>query len=106
MLAGQVEDDLDILPAGMEDLEHILVVDQQVRAAGVRSIPSAFGSIAAASSLIGDLEQAQVGPIGVLAHELGVDRDEVGLREPFAQLFEGLGVGNQSGWICICGVSQ
>ena len=29
--AGQVEDDLDILPAGVEDLEHMLVVDEQVR---------------------------------------------------------------------------
>ena len=28
--AGQVEDDLDILAAGMEDLQHMLVVDQQV----------------------------------------------------------------------------
>ena len=29
-LAGEIVDDLDILPAGVEDLQHILVVDQQV----------------------------------------------------------------------------
>ena len=27
--------------------------------------------------VVGDLDQAQIGPIGVFAHELGVDRDEV-----------------------------
>jgi hypothetical protein len=36
-----------------------------------------LGSIAAASSGRRDLDQAQVGPIGILAHELGIDRDEV-----------------------------
>ena len=29
-LAGQVEDDFDILAAGMKDLQHLLIVDQQV----------------------------------------------------------------------------
>ena len=43
---------------------------------GFRSMPSAFGSIAAASSRACDLDQAEVRPVGVLAHELGVHGDE------------------------------
>ena len=43
---------------------------------------------------IADLHQAKLGPIGVLAHELGIDRDEVGLRQTAAQPREGIGVGN------------
>ena len=42
-----------------------------------------------------DLEQAQVRPVGVLAHEFGIDRDEIGAGETLAQLFERLGVGDE-----------
>ena len=46
---------------------------------------------------IGDLEQAEIRPIGILAHELGIHGHEVGPGEPFAEIFEGLGIGNQ--WV-------
>ena len=92
--AGQVEDDLDILAAGVEDLEHMLVVDEQVEQR--REVdPLRLGVDRRRLLAVGDLEQAQVRPIGVLAHELGVDRDEVRPGEPFAELFEGLGVGDE-----------
>jgi hypothetical protein len=83
----------------MDDLENMLVIDQQVEQ-GREIDPLRLGIDRRRLLAVGDLEQAQVRPIGVLAHELGVDRDEVRSRQPFAQLFEGLGVGNQ-GWMSI-----
>ena len=58
-------------------------------------MPSALGSIAAASSSRGDLDQAQVGPIGVLAHEFGIDRDEVVGGQAGDEGGEGGGGGDQ-----------
>ena len=92
--AGQVEDDLDILAAGVEDLEHMLVIDEQVHQGGEVD-PLRLGIDRRRLLAIGDLDQAQLRPIGVLAHELGVDRDEVRPGEPFAELFEGLGIADQ-----------
>ena len=43
-----------------------------------------------------DLEQAQVGPISVLAHELGIDRDEVGGGQAGDQGVELVLLGDQS----------
>ncbi len=78
----------------MEDLEHVLVVDQQVEEGGkvdpVRERVDRGGFV-----LVGDLHQAQLGPEGVLAHELGVDADEFGLGEPGAEIGERLGGGDQ-----------
>ena len=56
---------------------------------------SALGSIAAASSAAGDLDQAQVRPIGVLAHELGVHGDEGLLGEALDEGDEIVGLGDQ-----------
>ena len=42
-----------------------------------------------------DLDQAQVGPIGVLAHELGVHGDERLLGEPVDQGLEVVRTGDQ-----------
>jgi len=67
-LARKVVDDLHILPAGVEDLEHVLVVDQQfeqrakIDPGGQRIDRGGF-------LVIRDLHQAQFRPIGVLAHE-------------------------------------
>ena len=58
-------------------------------------MPSALGSTAAASSVVADLDQAQIGPEGVLAHELGIDRDEIGAGKPVAERLERFGVGDQ-----------
>ena len=83
-LAGQVEDDFDVLPASMEDLEHVLIVDQQVEQR--RHVESRGLGVDRRSFLpVGDLEKAQLRPIGVLAHELGVHGDEVRLGQSRAQ---------------------
>jgi hypothetical protein len=92
--AGQVEDDLDILPAGVEDLQHLLIVHEQleqrreVEILGLGIDRRGFGGG-------GDLDQAQVRPIAVLAHELGIDRDERLAGETAAQVGERVGGGDQ-----------
>ena len=73
-LAGQIVDDLEVLPAGMEDLEHVLILHEQVE----QRLQVDVGLGVDRRGLVGarDLDQAQVGPIGILAHELGVHGDE------------------------------
>ena len=93
--ARQIEDDLDVLAAGVEDLEHMLVVHEQVEQGG-KIDPVRLGVDRRGLLAIGHLEQADVRPVGILAHELGIDRDEVGSGEAFTEFFEGLGVGDQS----------
>src|SRR3546814_16974510 len=68
----------------MENLEHLLVVDEEVEE---RRQVYAFrlGVDRRGLLLIADLDKAQIGPIGVLAHEFGVDRDEWGFGEALAK---------------------
>ena len=49
-------------------------------------MPGASGSMAAALVGPGDLHEAQDRPIGLVAHELGVDRDEIGLGQAGAEV--------------------
>ena len=86
-------DDFKVLPAGVEDLQHVLVFDHQLEDRGqidVRLRVDRRRFLAAR-----DLQQAQDRPVGVLAHELGVDGDERLLREPVDQLCEFVGVGDE-----------
>jgi hypothetical protein len=93
-LASQVVDDFHVLPASVEDLQHVLIVDQQVEqrrhvdVLGQRVDRRRF-------STIGDLDQAQFGPIGVLAHEFGVNAHEVCLGEPGTEVRKRCGRRNQ-----------
>ena len=93
-LAGDVEDDLDILPARVEDFQHVLVIHQQVHqwahieAFGQRIDGCGF-------LIVGDLDQAEFRPKGVFAHEFGVNADEIGGGEALAEVGEGFGSGNQ-----------
>jgi hypothetical protein len=75
-LAGKIVDDLQILSAGMEDLQYVIVPDHQFEQ---RLEIDIVGLRIDRRSLVGagDLDEAQVRPIAVLTHELGVDRDEV-----------------------------
>ena len=95
-LAGQVEDDLYVLRACVEDLEDLGILGEQVeQRAQIDS--RCLGIDGRGLFQIADLYQAQLGPIGVLAHELGINRDKVGLGQTRAQPREGIGVGNQ--WV-------
>ena len=80
-LAGQVEDDFDILPAGVKDLQHLLIVDEQVEQ-GFKIDPRRHRIDRGGVVGVGDLDQAKFGPEGVFAHEFGVDGDKIaGLDE-------------------------
>src|SRR3546814_6003100 len=86
-LAGQIVDDLDILTAGVEDLEHRFIVDEEVEQrfqvdAGRHRVDRS-GMVA-----VGDLDQAQFGPEGVFAHEFGIDRDEIAVLDEVAEFGE------------------
>ena len=78
----------------MEDLQHILIVSQEIEqrleidALGQRIDRGGFFRIA-------DLHEAQFRPIGVLAHELGIDADEISFGKSLAQIGERLRIGNQ-----------
>ena len=74
----------------------MLIVDEQVEQ-GREVDPLGLRVDRRGFLAIGDLEQAQVRPISILAHEFGIDRYEIGASEPFAELFERLGIGNQ--WV-------
>ena len=73
-LAGQIVDDLEVLAAGVEDLQRVMVVDQQVeerREVDVRLRIDRRRFLGARN-----LDEAEVRPIGILAHELSVHGDE------------------------------
>ena len=92
--AGQVMDDLDILPAGMHHLQHVLVGDHQVEQR--LEIDARRQRINRGSFLpVRDLHKAELRPIGVLAHEFGINRDEIAPRQPSAELGKGRGVGDE-----------
>ncbi len=93
-LAGQVVDDFQILPAGMDDLQHILILGQQVEQ-GFQVDARRHRVDRGGFVRVGDLDQAQFGPIAVLAHEFGVDRDEIGGGQAGAQLGEAFRVLDQ-----------
>ncbi len=76
----------------MEDLEHIFVVAEQVPQR-LQIDPVGQRIDGGGFLLVPDLHQAEFGPIGVLAHEFGVDADEIALRQPFAQFGERFGGG-------------
>jgi len=67
-------DDLEVLAAGVEDLHHFIILDEQGQEG--REVDVGLGIDRGRFLGAGDLDQAQVGPIGVLAHELGVHGDE------------------------------
>src|SRR3546814_7809246 len=87
-------DDLKVLRARVEDLQHILILDQQIE----QRLQVQAGGLGVYRSRLfgrGDLDQAQVGPIGVLAHEFRVDGNEIDRRKAGTELFKGSGVDDQ-----------
>lgn len=92
-LAGEIVDDFQILPAGVEHLQHRLFHEQlqQRRQIEIGALGIDGGGFVRA----GDLHQAQIGVIGALAHELGINRDEISGSPAGAKLFESRGVRHQ-----------
>ncbi len=82
-------DDFNILARRVKHLQHLLV-DHQVEQggeveAGCLAVDQHLGAVG------GDLHEAKLRPEGLLAHELGIDRDERGAAELGACLFELVG---------------
>ncbi len=91
--AQHMIENLQVLAGGVEDLEQ-LRVGQQVEEG--REV-DAGGERVNGRGVIGPchLDHAELRPIGPLAHELGVDGDEVGLGDAGAKRRKLVGVGNQ-----------
>ena len=73
-LAVEVVEDLEVLARGVEDLEHLGVVHQRGAAERGRC-PGPAGRWRRPRRGPADLHQAELRPIGLVAHEFGVDRD-------------------------------
>ena len=78
----------------MKNLQHVLIIDQQVEQGGEVQ-PFHLRVNGGGFMLVGDLHEAQVGPIGILAHEFGIDGYPWRAGKAFAELGEGFTVGNQ-----------
>jgi hypothetical protein len=91
---GQIEKDFNILPTGMENLEHILVIAQQFEHRG-HVQPVGLGINRSCFVGVRQLDQAKVWVIGVFPHEFGVDRDKRGLGKSLAQFGKAFAVGDE-----------
>ena len=93
-LAGEIVDDLDVLAASVEDLQHILIVHEQVE----QRLKIELGCLRIDRGRffgVGDLDQAEFRPVRVLPHELGIDAHERGVGETGAQIGESGAVGDE-----------
>ena len=93
-LAGQIVDDLEVLAAGVEDLQHVLILHEQVEQ-GLQVDALGLGIDRRGFLGARDLDQAEIRPIGVLAHELGVHGDEGLGGETVDESLEVVRLGNQ-----------
>ena len=78
----KIVDDFKILPAGVKHLQD-LVFNQQLQQRGeidARCLGVDGGGFGGG----GDLDEAQIRVIGAFAHEFGINRDEISLRQTFA----------------------
>ena len=96
--AGAVDDDLDILAGGVEDLQDLGVGHQFVERRQID--PLGQGVDGGGVVRPRDLGQAELGPVGALAHEFGVDRHELGFRQRLAELSKFVGLGDELHWGC------
>ena len=95
-VAEAEDEDLDVLPRGVEHLHHRLVGEQFAERGevDVRRLRIDHRDLVFA----GKLHDAELRPVGALAHEFGIDGDELFRREPVAEGLEGFGGGDQGRW--------
>jgi hypothetical protein len=91
--AGQIVDDLQILPAGMEHFQHRFF-DQQLQK-GRKIQIGAFRVDGRGLVRTGDLHKAKIRVIGTLAHEFGIHRDKVSGGPTGAKFLQCRGVSHQ-----------
>ena len=93
-LSGEVVNDLDVLAAGVKNLQYLVVFGQQFEQR--REIYSLRQRVDRCGLLlVANLHQAQQRIVGVLAHEFGIDRDELRFGQPLAEFGEVLGCRDQ-----------
>jgi len=85
-------DDLDVLAGGVEDLDDARVRHQPVEGRKIDAGRQRIDDRLLAGA--GELDQAEVGPERLLAHELGIDGDVVAGGKPGAGFGEGGSRGN------------
>ena len=92
LVHAQVED-LEVLARRMKDLQDLGIGHQLVERAKV----DAFRQRVDRRRVVGarHLGQAELGPVGALTHELGVDGDEFGVGQGLAERREVVGRGNE-----------
>ncbi len=84
----QMPDDLDVLPAGMEHLLHLLIAHQGEERREVQPFRKGIDDDGLVDA--GHLNHAELRPEGRLTQELGVDSDEVVAGEALAGGCQGL----------------
>ena len=77
------DEDLDVLPGGVEHLHHRRVGQQLAERVQVDA--RGLGVDHRDLVVAGKLHDAELRPVGALAHELGIDGDELLRREPAAE---------------------
>ena len=82
-LRAELQEDFQILPRRMEDLEHVRVAHQVEEGLQVQALGQRIDH--RLDPRRRRLDQAQLRPIGGLAHEFGVDGDERLRRHLLAQ---------------------
>jgi hypothetical protein len=90
--ARQVVEDFHVLAGGVEHLQDLFVLHQPEQRAQVHARGHGVHRLRLVRA--GQLHQAQDGPVGAFAHELGIDGDVAGGGEAPAQVLEGLRVGD------------
>jgi len=95
LLEAQVED-LEVLPGRVKDLENLGVEHQLVQRGEVDALGQRVdrGRVFGA----GDLGQAELGPVGPLTHELGIDGNKLGIGEGLAECRQLVGRGDELHW--------
>ena len=102
-LAGEMEEDFDVLARGVEDLGDIGIrhqLEQRRQIDARRQRIDGHGFLGP-----GDLHQAELRPIGLVAHELGVDGDELMPALAAAELGQCGGLGDEGHWACYTRIS-
>ena len=81
--AGLLDEDLDVLPGGVEHLGHALIRHQPVEGREVEIARQRVDDGGLVRS--GHLDQAELRPEGAFAQEFGIDGDEGGAGKPLAE---------------------
>jgi hypothetical protein len=93
--AAEIPDDLQVLPGGMEDLDHVPVSHERHERVEAQALGQGVDEAGIGRIRTRHLDQTELGVIGGLAQEFRIDRDERMLAEAAADGRQGVGGGDQ-----------